>query len=79
MLRPSPIPIPDEIEEDLAAARLTIEERMELLSGLVATSARLLEINVNRERVLSLRDPLPPASEAHWARLRRSARARRIM
>lgn len=76
MLRPSPIPIPDETEEDIKASRLTVDERLKLLSALVATSARLLEMNVNRERVLTLRDPLPASSEAHWARLRREARVR---
>lgn len=76
MLRPSPIPVPDESDEDAKLRRLGPTERAEILSMVVRTAARLLAMNPARERVLSMPDPLPPSSVAHWERLRARARAR---
>ena len=75
MLAASPIPLPDERDEDARLRGMTPSERAAILSVVVRTAARLLELNPARARVLSLPDPLPPSSEAHWARLRAQARA----
>lgn len=77
MLAPSPIPVPDERDEDARLRAMSSSERAAILSVVVRTAAHLLELNPARERVLSLPDPLPPSSEAHWARLRAQARAHR--
>lgn len=75
MLRRSPLPMPDDPAELERLRRMTDDERAEVLVGLMRAAARLLAVNENRERILTVREPLPPSSEAVLARLRSRKRA----
>jgi hypothetical protein len=70
---------PDERDErdELARLRaLTDDERARILVGLMRAAARLLAVNENRERVLTVREPLSATAEATLAFLRDRKRAR---
>ena len=55
---------------------MTDDERATILVGLMRAAARLLAANENRDRILTLREPLAPATETILARLRARRRAR---
>ncbi len=64
-------------DEELSRLRsMTDDERARVLVGLMRAAARLLAANENRERVLTMREPLSPASEETLTRLRRRRRER---
>jgi len=76
VLRPSPIPIPDETDDVARLRALSDDERALILVGLMRAAAQLLAVNENRERILTLREPLAPSAEATLAHLRARRRAR---
>lgn len=58
------------IEEEVAWARsLAPEERLAVVALLCRDNLTLLNMNPKRERVLPMRDPLPPSTIAALARL----------
>lgn len=60
------------IREEVAWARgLTPEERLTVTAMLCRDAVTLLQMNPMRERVLTLRDPLPESTRRALARLRR--------
>lgn len=59
------------IEEEVAWARgLSPEERLAVVALLCRDNVTLLNMNPRRERVLEMRDPVPPSTVAALARLR---------
>ena len=76
MLRRSPVPIPDEADDLERLRTMADDERATILVGLMRAAARLLAANENRDRILTMREPLSPAAEATLARLRHRKRAR---
>ena len=76
-MRRLPPPMLDDAE-DLARLRaMSDDERAASLVGLMRAAARLLAANEDRERILTIREPLSPEAEATLARLRDRLRARR--
>jgi hypothetical protein len=59
------------VEDEVAWARtLTPEQRLDVVASLCRDAVQLLLLNDKRERVLSLRDPVPESTTRALARLR---------
>jgi hypothetical protein len=69
------MPMPDDADDLVRLRAMTDDERAHVLVGLMRAAARLLAANENRERILTVREPLSPAAEATLARLRQRKRA----
>jgi hypothetical protein len=61
------------VSEEVAWARsLTPEQRLEVVAMLCRDTVKLLALNPKRDRVLSMRDPVPDSTVRALARLRRA-------
>jgi hypothetical protein len=59
------------VDEEVAWARtLSPEERLAVVASLCRDAVQLLLLNDKRDRVLSLRDPVPESTKRALARLR---------
>ena len=72
---PPPFDFTDQLtlEQEVAPYRaMSVEERGQLLAAACRASARMLRSRPDRERVLSLRDPVPESTRLALVRLRKS-------
>jgi hypothetical protein len=78
--KPKPIELPPSlrrelhsVEDEVAWARsLTPEERLRVVASLCRDAMILLNMNPNRDKILAMKDPLPPSTVAALARLRKT-------
>ncbi|MBK9031099.1 MAG: hypothetical protein IPL61_07150 [Myxococcales bacterium] len=71
------LPVPDAPDDRARLRAMTDDERAAALVGVMRAAAQLLAVNDNRERVLTLREPLSAEAEATLARLRARKRGAR--